>query len=52
MNTERLKNYRDPVLDLQLFAHPGALRDHGDGSITLAARAHAVRGRHAGLPLP
>ncbi|MFC2504508.1 MAG: P-loop NTPase, partial [Cardiobacterium sp.] len=36
MNTERLKNYRDPVLDLQPFAHPGALRDNGDGSITLA----------------
>lgn len=33
-----------------------ALRDRlpvaADGSITLAARAHAVRGRHAGLPLP
>ena len=38
MNTELLKNYRDPVLDLQPFAHPGALRDNGDGTITLAPR--------------
>ena len=36
MNTELLKNYRDPVLDLQPFVHPGALRDNGDGTITLA----------------
>ena len=35
MNTELLKNYRDPILDLQPFAHPGAIRENSDGSITL-----------------
>ncbi len=36
MNTDLLKNYRDPVLELQPFAHPGAIHENSDGSITLA----------------
>ena len=35
MNTDLLKNYRDPVLELQPFAHPGAIHENHDGSITL-----------------
>ena len=54
MNTDLIKNYHDPELDLAPFAAAGAIQTNDDGSLTLAPDfpARAVHGQQVSIRAP